>query len=354
MSDTIADAFRASLARGEIRLEFGVRREGADPAGEATVALSRGLALPPAVAHRLLARLREALQESERKAAVSPQQAVAAMGTTLLNAPPADDAGRAALLFGLVDALGVRYQHERSFRMTRDALSANRMLLSVGRERLGADAAARVREVCERLGMPEALRASVPQLVDEARCVHFGFEADAAGALYKVYFERRAADAEAARGGPVLLHLAYKWDAQRPERCVTTRYEWHPQLTAAAMRERMARIYGAGEAAPLEAAAAILELATARAEARKLQFLEVGEEGNERRSFDLNFYDAGLTLRDAQAALARLRQHYGVRPGQFQALYDQVSGRRLGHIAGGVHRGGESFATVYYGVEARG
>jgi non-ribosomal peptide synthetase component F len=89
-------------------------------------------------------------------------------------------------------------------------------------------------------------------------------------------------------------------------------------------------------------------------DARRLQFLEVGEEGNERRSFDLNLYDAGLTLRDAQAPLARLRQHYGVRPGQYQALYDQVSARRLGHIAGGLHRAGESFATVYYGVEARG
>jgi hypothetical protein len=119
------------------------------------------------------------------------------------------------------------------------------------------------------------------------------------------------------------------------------------------MRESMARSYGE-QLAPLESAAAILELAAARTEARKLQFLEVREQGNSRLSFDLNLYDAGLTLRDAQAPLAQLRQHFEVRAGQFQALYDQLSGKRLGHIAGGVHRGGEAFATIYYGVEGRG
>ena len=49
-----------------------------------------------------------------------------------------------------------------------------------------------------------------------------------------------------------------------------------------------------------------------------------------------------------------LREHFGLRPGQFQALYDQVRALPLGHLAGGVHRDGTPFATVYYGVEQRG
>jgi hypothetical protein len=354
MGDTVADAFRASLAEGEIRLEFGSTRELPQGADGATVALSRSLSLPPAIVLRLRSRLKEALAELERRASVSPQQAVAAMGTTLINARPDAAGERAALLFRLVDALGVQYRYERSFRLAPDTLLANRMLLSVGQGRLGEDAPARVLEICAELGMPAGLRDGVPELVREARCVHFGFEADARGALYKVYFERRAAQAEAARGKAVLLHLAYKWDVEKPERCVTTRYEWRPALDVPALRERMTRCYGAEHASACEAAAAVLGLAAARVDAARLQFLEVREEGNDRQSFDLNVYDAGLTLRDAQMPLACLRDHFGIRPGRFQALYDQVSGRRLGHIAGGAHRGGEAFATVYYGVEVRG
>lgn len=349
MSDTRADAFRASVSQDEIRLEFG--SHGAEPAG---VALSTSIGLAPQTALRLLSRLRESVQESARRAPVSPQQAVSEMGTTLVNAQPDPAAERAAALFRLVNRLGVPYQHERSFRMSRESLLANRLLLSVGRAQLGADAAGRVRSICEQLGMPPPLFAQLPKLVAEARGVHFGYEAGAAGDLYKVYFEREAAQAEAARRDSVLLHVAFKWDAKEPERCVTTRYLWRPRMDAASIRKEMGRIYGKGHAAALECAAAVLKLAAARAEPRALQFLEVSEEDSGRRSFDLNVYDAGLTLRDAQAPLSRLRQHFAVRPGQFQALYDQVSARRLGHIAGGVHRDGEAFATVYYGVESHG
>lgn len=352
MSDMHADAFRASLARGEISLQFGASRPA--PAEE-TIALQRNIALPPATALRLLSRLREAVRDAELRSAAAPREVVAQMGTTLLNAAP-DEAGEsAARLFRLVDALGVPYRHERSFRIVHERLQANRVLLSLDRKHMGDGAASRIEEICGQLGFPGALGASVAPLVAQARCVHLGFESDGARSMYKVYFERAAADEEARRaapGEPVLLHLAHKWDAADPAKCVTTHYEWLPRLGAAEMRERMAAIYGAG--APLDAALAVLELATARADAAQLQFLEVREKGNERRSFDLNVYDAGLAVRDAQAPLARLREHFAVRAGQFQALYDQIRGRPLGHLAGGVHRDGASFATVYYGVERRG
>lgn len=349
MSDARADAFRAAVSKGEIRLEFGTQK----PEGE-SVALSHSLGLPAHTALRLLSRLRESLRDTARRAPVSPRQAVSEMGTTLVNAQPDPAAERAAKLFRLVGALGVPFQHERSFRMAHEALLANRVLLSVARAQLGADAAARVLDLCRQLGMPRKLYPEVPALVAGARGLHFGFEAGAGGDLYKVYFEREAALAEAAKGDNVLLHLAYKWDAAQPERCVTTRYLWRPRLDAPALRQEMARAYGAQHAAALEGVAAVLQLAAAKTDPRGLQFLEVGEDDGARRSFDLNVYDAGLTLRDAQAPLARLRQHFGIRPGQFQALYDQVSAKRLGHVAGGVHRDGGAFATVYYGVESGG
>jgi hypothetical protein len=45
-----------------------------------------------------------------------------------------------------------------------------------------------------------------------------------------------------------------------------------------------------------------------------------------------------------------MRSHFGVRPGQFQGLYDQIKLLSLGHLAGGVHRNGKDFFNVYYGV----
>lgn len=345
MSDLRPDAFRASVSREEIGLQFGTA-SGADE-----VALQRRIALSPATARRLLSRLREALQESERRAAAAPAEVAARMGTTLLNAEPDSGAERAAALVRLVDALGVPYHHERSFRMAPGRLQANRMLLSVDRRRFG-EAAARVGALCTQLGLPEALAAGVPEKIRSARCVHFGFEGEEGRALYKVYFENARADEEAGAGDRVLLHLAHKWDPARPEHCVTTRYEWLPRISAEEMRSRMTRICGRG--ATLDAALALLDLAAARQDPARLQFLEVREDGSPRLSFDLNVYDARMLVRDAQTALARLREHFELRPGQFQALYDQVKGKPLGHLACGVHRDGAPFATVYYGVERRG
>ena len=34
----------------------------------------------------------------------------------------------------------------------------------------------------------------------------------------------------------------------------------------------------------------------------------------------------------------------------FQALYDQIKMKALGHLAGGVHRNGKDFFNLYYGV----
>lgn len=353
MSELRADTFRASLAKDEIRLEFGTTQS--VDAGESAVALQRSIALAPAITLRLLSRLRESLRESERRAATAPAAVVAQMGKTLLNAVPQEAGEQAALLFRLVDGLGAPYRHERSFRLAPGSLQSNRVLLSIGRAQLGDTPASRLVDICERLGLAPGMLGQVAEQWAQARAIHFGFESSGERSLYKVYFERADADAQARRaapGAPVLLHLAWKWDAAQPAQSVTTRYEWFPRLGVAEMRERMARACAAG--ALLALAQSVLELAAARVDPTRLQFLEVGEDGSPRRSFDLNLYDAGLAVRDVQGPLARLREHFEVRPGQFQALYDQVRARPLGHLAAGVHRDGAPFATVYYGVERRG
>jgi hypothetical protein len=114
--------------------------------------------------------------------------------------------------------------------------------------------------------------------------------------------------------------------------------------------KRLAALYAGGaQSGSLDIARSILRATSERAPAEKLQYLEVEEE-NGRRSFDLNVYDAALQVKDVQEALFAMRERFAVRPGQFQALYDQVKARAFGHLAGGVHRDGRDFFNVYYGV----
>jgi len=132
---------------------------------------------------------------------------------------------------------------------------------------------------------------------------------------------------------------------------VVTEYLWHPALSAGEIGARLAsHVYQGGDEGSLAIARAVLELAASRVSAEKLQYLEVQEPGNGRRSFDLNLYNAKLTVKDVQPQLQAMRERCGVRPGQFQALYDQIKGKVLGHLAGGVHRDGRDFFNVYYGV----
>jgi hypothetical protein len=77
-------------------------------------------------------------------------------------------------------------------------------------------------------------------------------------------------------------------------------------------------------------------------------YLGVTEEGNSRRSFDVNVHEASLTVSDVAAPIAEACAAYGCPPARVQALLDFASSSRLAHLSGGVSRDGEEFMTVYY------
>jgi hypothetical protein len=261
---------------------------------------------------------------------------------------------KAALLHRLVADLNAPLSRERSFRMSEGALLSDRFLLSVGKQHFGPDPAARVGDICGQLGMPAPLLRKIEPNVSAASCVHFGFEGAGDAGLYKVYFEFPVAEIAANRSPgsrePLLLHLAFKWDALDAAASVATRYFWHPFLSASEIRERMSQIYADKRAEVSRSIATdVLDLAAARVPAEKLQYLEVREDETGRNSFDLNLYNARLRVQDLHALLSRMRERYSISRAEFQAMFDQVKGRTAGHLAGGVHRNGEDFFNVYYG-----
>jgi hypothetical protein len=350
MKGTAADSFKLSLENGEVVVEFG-RSSERDASGAGSVALSDRVNMPLQTAKRLVYSLNDCLARHARQLGSAGD---ALRGETPVNAPPEPAGEKAALLLRLVSALGAPYQHERSFRLAPGALLANRFLVTLNAADIQGDARGRALEICDRLAMPPGLRQAAAERFAMASCVHFGFEGGADSMLCKLYLERAVPADEARRARqrsePVLLHLAFKWDLVSAAE-VVTEYRWYPGLQVAGIEHRLAEVYRGGEPqASFAIAKAVLQLAAARTAAENLQYLEVQEPDNGRRSFDLNVYDAKLQVKDLQALLHRMRDHYGVRAGELQALYDQIKARPFGHLAGGVHRNGRDFFNVYYGV----
>lgn len=355
----LADGFKMSTEGDKVVIEFGVG-DGVDAAGRPIVRVSDRMVIPQAIAQRLAIQLDDALKPhaaalraAEAKMLPPGRAAEAVRSGAPPSRPAADEAGtRAAQLIRLVADLDVPHQYERSFRIGANGIQANRFLLTFNARDVTGDVAGRVLGICDTMAIPPQARRAAQDAFEMANCIHMGFEGDASGLVCKLYLERAVTPEESrtarAAGVSTLLHLAFKWN-MRTSDWVTSRYRWFPGLDAAAIRDRLAAIYdNATESCAL--ATEVLATAAARVAAERMQYLEVDEDGTARRSYDLNLYNAKMQVRDIQSTLFRMRDRYGIRPSQFQALYDQVQAQALGHLAGGLHRQGEEFFNVYYGV----
>jgi len=240
--------------------------------------------------------------------------------------------------------------YEKSFKLSHGTLLAERVL--VGVPRAGARPESLV-DVCRHLAMPSSYLDAFAQGLGEADTVHFGYEEDGDRLLYKAYLEyaRRFHRAKAG-DAPLLLHLAYKWDARRPERRAIARYEYFPGLAAAGMLARMERIYpGRADAPSLRAAREVIALATAVA-GEPPMYLEAAEEGNPRSSFDINVHPAGLRVARIESFLRDLQAQYEIPESRFAPVWARTRDERLGHVSGGTSRDGGDFFTVYHEVGA--
>lgn len=267
-------------------------------------------------------------------------------------APP--DKGRA--LFDLVTTLDAEIAHEHSFKVSRGRLSENRFLLAVSRADRENALDEKVKQVCVELGMPDSFLETFARGLPDANHVYFGFEEDGARSLYKAYLELRDRAEERIREGAppetLLLHLGFKWDVSDRNRKAVARYEWHHSLD---FREILQRLPAMLPRRPghdtLSVAEAIIGLASDRVEPRDVQYVEVREEGNSRKSFDINLYKSGVRLEELKPFLLSLADCYDLDRQEFAIFCDQVAWKRFGHLAGGTDREGRDFITVYYGVE---
>jgi tryptophan halogenase len=241
---------------------------------------------------------------------------------------------------------------ERSFKMAAGNLLEDRYLMGVRKEALSPEL---LSDICTGLGMPAAdLRALLKNL-PEARSLHFGFENSPTGTIYKVYLEfwdrlNAALAARPVNREPLVLHLAYKWDAAGAGKSAVAEYRCFPELQGPEVFERLRVLYDGDEPPSLEAAERIINMALRRTR-KTLMYLEVSESGNPRASFDIRLYPAELNIADIHPWLVAASRAYVIAPRQFDLLYGQVRNRALGHISGGIDRAGRDFLTVYYAAQ---
>ena len=260
-------------------------------------------------------------------------------------------AEKAVLPFRILERLEIPFGYERSFKMSRGQLLANRFLLGVS---LTDTTPPTLFDICYQLGMPARLFEPFQQNLPEANLVFFGFEDDEVDGNYRVYLEYwdkicAEISAEPEKIHPRLMFLGYKWNTERPQSQAISRYHCYPLLSTSEILERISDVYAQRQqACSLAYVREMVHRAASECLDRSFIYLEVTEEENVRTSFDLNLYKSGLCLHDIHGILVGLQQHYEIRQQDFEKLFQLVGSKLLGHISGGTNRQGEEFLTVYY------
>jgi len=255
-------------------------------------------------------------------------------------------------LLQLVQGLNITYGLEHSFRIYPQTLLTDRYLLSLEQQYNSAkpDPLEKLLGICAILNMPKHFIAPVRDEIDKINMIHLGYENNNGTTIYKFYMEHYPTESNT--NNPDLLHLSFKWDPDNPETNAISRYWHHPNLEYSTIRDNISRLYDQfNDKTSLTLANQLLTLAEQRASHNDIMYLEVDEHNNSRKSFDINMYNAEMSLANIGTALISACASYNINSDDFNAFFEQIKQQEFGHISGGVDRNGNNFATIYYGVK---
>lgn len=347
------DAWTVTGTREEIVLLFGTARAPYESGEQEEICLTDRIVLSPFVAKRLALALDSGIRHHEARYGPLPDPFPEPSPGA-----PAPSSGRAERLIRLVRELGGEAGFERSFKIFHGTLLGNRFLAGVSRNALGQEPLEKILPICERIEMPDDLLETLRERLPDSDYVHFGFEENEGSCVYKVYLEfyehiqKERKSRPSNRSDRFVLHLGFKWDPSDTRRRALATYTWHPSLSVEDMQQRLSTLLDpVRHGALLGLAESALALASLRVPSRDILYLEVTEEGNPRRSFDINVYRAGLQLGELYPLWVDICGHYAIPLDRFRSLYDPVKHQAFGHLAGGLDREGRDFLTVYYGVK---
>lgn len=365
METVFANVFGLLCSPGEIILSFGnIKSFDAEQENVLSANLTNRIILSPQSLKRLSKLLNDKIDEYEaafgplvKEVPLFSERENLSLWAESLPYASEKNAKKANSLMRLVENLGVEFGFERSFKISDRSLLTNRFIMGLKKSDLVHNPNEMLLSTFSQMGMPGGFRDDCHRLLDKTEFIHFGFEEQKTGCLYKAYLEFRL-DMKLGPGGakvehePVLVFLGYKWDPFDDAKRAVTRYICHPLLSVAEIKEKLSSLFnGNQEYKSFETARNILDKTDKIISSNKIIYEEVTEENNPRKSFDMNLYAANLCIRDIYPLLMDIGRHYSLPAERFVLLCDRISDKRFGHLSGGVDREGKDFLTVYYGVE---
>lgn len=363
MRSTYANITKVTGSHEEIKITFGVEEARHADLHAVGVRLSNQVVMRPVIAKKLALVLADFIRKYEETWGMinaMPAPSTSSPGERIGSAlePEGEiSTENADTLFRHIRDLDVKVAFERSFKALPGQLLDNRFLLGINQQDLAGPSDERVETVCKAIGMPRNLLDHFKRQRPDANHIYFGFEEGEKTAVYKVYVEFRDKIEKEMEGRETgsqsfLLYMGYKWDLQDKTKQAQTRYEWFPSLSVPSILSRLREILNPpGHEDLLAIAKRVLTLAAERISHHDIQYLEVSEADNPRKSFDINTYKAQFVLKDLFPLFSQVMAHYAIPLAKSQSLYRMIENDRLGHLAGGVDREGRDFFTVYHGVK---
>jgi hypothetical protein len=355
-----ANALRVLAGREEIVLLFGTEGGERAPQAEAEIQLLNRIIMSPFGAKRLSIQLAAAVSDYESRCGPlewGPAQQ-RRMGQEISGGVPGtearDTSAKANLLIQLIRNLPVKCDCERSFKILDKTLLWNRCVFGVNKKLLGGTASERLLDLCQRMDMPRTLLTPFAESLSNCNFVLFGYEESETKCVYKVYLEYYDKYPQYLKNGaggrdPFLLLIGYKWEVSNSSRTAVTKYTWYPWLSAEEIGERVSRIYdGCRSNRSVCIADEILRLALRKANASDVLYLDVCEDEYRRHSFDINLYEAGLTMQDLADVCLKMCRCYSIPHDEFDVRYANIRNAIFGHLSGGVDREGRDFLSIYY------
>jgi len=248
----------------------------------------------------------------------------------------------------------LNYDLEKSFKMIDNQLFYHRFLLEINNQE---DNLKKILYICKKMNMPEKLFKIFLANVSDANILLLGFEKNEKNCVYKVYLEywdrlKNKLYNQPNKIKPELLYMGLKWNPIDNTKSTVAQYICYPLLTVRSILKRLSMIYnGYKDTTSLEIVKEIIKVAQKRIiHNDSFIYLEVSEENNPRKSFDINLYKANLQLAEIHPFLMKMCQHYSINREEFDLLYYQNHEKILGHISGGIDREGRDFITIYYEI----
>lgn len=247
-----------------------------------------------------------------------------------------------------VDKLGGSYRVERSFRLLPGRLLCNRFIVTIPLNHHLKGAAQAALEVFKTLSMPEEHYTFCEKKLSRAAKIHLGFEEDGNNSLLKAYLEFPY-DHAAGVSKPWQLLLGFKWAPHNPGHCVVSSYMGLPVYTPGEVHAMTESFFADKRLSGVRGiVTAILMACDRRMGNLRMWYLDVTEEGNPRRSFDVKTYRARLNMIDLMPFFPDLFWFYQIPYSEYESYFDTIKNHKFGHLSCGIGRNGDFFMAIYH------